>query len=50
MLGKAVGSTNAEFAIEDLFPDDFYLSCVNEAYATKLTPADVPTIEETLLR
>lgn len=44
MLGKALGSTNAEFAIEDMFPEAFYLECVNEAYGTNLTPADIPIV------
>lgn len=45
MLGRAVGTTNSEFAIEDLFPDDFYLECVNEAFATNLSTADIPNVD-----
>lgn len=45
LLGKAVGSLKAEFAIEDLFPDDFYLSCVNEAYGTNLGAVDIPELD-----
>lgn len=41
LLGKIVGSSNTEFAIEDLFPEQFYLDCVNEAYGTNLTAADL---------
>jgi len=42
MLGSAAKSSQNEFAIEDLFPTDFYLACVNEAYGTNLTEADLP--------
>lgn len=41
MLGKVVGSLSTEFAIEDLFSEQFYLDCVNEAYGTNLTIRDL---------
>lgn len=40
MLGKVVDSTVIE--IEDLFPLDFYLGCINEAYGTNLKESDLP--------
>lgn len=41
MLGKATGSSNNEFAIEDLFPEQFYLDCVNEAYSANLEVSEL---------
>ena len=38
-LGPAVGSTSKEFSIEDLFPDDFYIQCVEAVYAKQLAAA-----------
>lgn len=35
-LGEAIQSTSVEFSIEDMFPDDFYLAKVNEAYKKEL--------------
>jgi hypothetical protein len=31
-LGEAVGASDREFSIEDMFPDDFYLAKVKEVY------------------
>jgi energy-coupling factor transporter ATP-binding protein EcfA2 len=42
MLGKAVGSKKTDFAIEDLFPDDFYLDCVNTAFGLAIKIEDLP--------
>ncbi|HYM01135.1 MAG TPA: hypothetical protein VEZ90_19405 [Blastocatellia bacterium] len=42
MLGDAVKSPAKEFAIEDLFPVEFYLECINEAFSTNLKVADLP--------
>jgi predicted ATP-dependent endonuclease of OLD family len=36
-LGPACGSASKQFLIEDLFPDDFYLRHVREAYQKELT-------------
>jgi len=41
MLGDVADIQN-ESAIEDLFPAGWYLECVNEAYGTNLTEADLP--------
>jgi energy-coupling factor transporter ATP-binding protein EcfA2 len=43
-LGPAAGETNREFAIEDLFPDDFYLKRVMTAYGRELKAAGVDTL------
>lgn len=42
MLGKIAGSKNTDFAIEDLFPDKFYLECVNTAFGLAIKPEDLP--------
>lgn len=42
MLGKATGSTKTDFAIEDLFPDIFYVDCVNAAYGLAIKLEDLP--------
>lgn len=42
MLGKAVDSKKTDFAIEDIFPDEFYLQCVNSAFALAIRPEDLP--------
>jgi predicted ATP-dependent endonuclease of OLD family len=44
-LGGIVGATATEFAIEDLFPDDFYLVRVKEVYAKQLAAAGVSEIK-----
>jgi hypothetical protein len=46
-LGALVGGTATDFAIEDMFPTPFYLECVNEAYGTNLTEADLPSTGST---
>ena len=38
-LGPAAGVTEMEFAIEDFFPEEFYLSCVEAVYAKQLAAA-----------
>jgi hypothetical protein len=35
-FGPAVGLLDREFSIEDLFPEDFYISCVDEVYGRQL--------------
>jgi energy-coupling factor transporter ATP-binding protein EcfA2 len=42
-LGKLAGSGGLDFAIEDMFPADFYLGCINEAYGTNLNLSDLGT-------
>jgi hypothetical protein len=42
MLGKAAGISKTDAAIEDLFPDDFYLDCVNTAYGLAIELGDLP--------
>jgi hypothetical protein len=42
MLGDAVKTGQNEFAIEDVFPVQFYLECVNEAYGTNIEESDLP--------
>ena len=49
MLGKAAGITKTDAAIEDLFPDDFYLECVNTAYGTSIKIADLPVDGSTMI-
>lgn len=42
MLGKTAGSKKTDFAIEDIFPEKFYLDCVNTAYGLAIKPEDLP--------
>lgn len=42
MLKDAAGIKNNEAAIEDIFPVEFYLSCVNDAYGILIKPVDLP--------
>jgi hypothetical protein len=42
MLAKATGSKKTDFAIEDLFPDKFYVDCVNSAYGLAIKMEDLP--------
>lgn len=42
MLGKAAGSKKTDFAIEDIFPDKFYLECVNAAFGLAIKIDDLP--------
>jgi hypothetical protein len=42
-IAKAAGLKGKnEAAIEDLFPDDFYLDCVNTAYRINIKPEHLP--------
>jgi hypothetical protein len=38
-LGPAAGMTKGDFAVEDLFPEGFYLNAVEEVYEKALTSA-----------
>src|ERR1700683_159077 len=42
MLKSAAGISKSEAGIEDLFPDEFYLDCVNRSYRLGLKVADLP--------
>lgn len=42
MLRDAASISKTDAAIEDLFPDNFYLGCVNEAYGLAIQPEDLP--------
>lgn len=42
MLKEAAGIAKNEPAIEDIFPDEFYLDCVNEAYHYTIKLEDLP--------
>ncbi|MYZ46324.1 ATP-dependent nuclease [Propylenella binzhouense] len=42
MLGKAAGTKQTDFAIEDLFPPKFFIDCVNEIYGIAIKPEDLP--------
>ena len=42
MLGKAAGSKKIDFAIEDIFPDKFYVDCVNATYGLAIKLEDLP--------
>lgn len=42
MLGKTVGSKKTDFAIEDIFPEKFYIDCVNIAYGLAIKSEDLP--------
>lgn len=44
-LGDAVGVTGRDFAIEDLFPDDFYVERVLRAYKKQLDVVGVTTLK-----
>jgi energy-coupling factor transporter ATP-binding protein EcfA2 len=43
MLKPAAHVSKAEVAIEDLFPDEFYLALVNAAYRIQIQMSDLPT-------
>jgi uncharacterized repeat protein (TIGR03803 family) len=50
MLGPAAGiTTQNESAIEDIFPRDFYLDCVNAAYGISIREADLPVDGSSLI-
>lgn len=42
MLGSAAGVKKTDVAIEDLFPDEWFLDCVNRAYGLALKLEDLP--------
>ncbi len=42
LLGDVVGAAGRAFAIEDLFPDEFYVSLVRDAYRKELAAAGAP--------
>jgi hypothetical protein len=42
-LGKIAGLGDDQFAIEDIFPLDFYVACLNEAYGTNISAAEIGT-------
>ena len=46
-LGPAAGTTSGNFAIEDMFPDEFYLTAVEEVYKNQLNLAGVPKLKLT---
>lgn len=49
MLGAAAGIKKTDAAIEDLFPESFYLDCVNAAYGIAIKEADLPVDGSTLI-
>lgn len=49
MLGDAAGVKKTDVAIEDLFPDDWFLGCVNRAYGLALKLEDLPNDGSTLI-
>ncbi len=49
MLNDAAGIKKADGAIEDLFPDEWFLECVNRAYGIALKLDDLPGGETTLI-
>ena len=49
MLGKAAGVKKTDVAIEDLFPDEWFLECVNRAYGLALKLQDLPEDGSTLI-
>ncbi len=42
-LGNIVGTESGEFAIEDLFPEEFYLEMVEQVYGKQLKLANITT-------
>lgn len=42
LIGKAAGIIKTDAAIEDIFPDEFYLELVNEAYRVMIKIEDLP--------
>lgn len=49
MLGNAAGVKKTDVAIEDLFPDEWFLGCVNRAYGLALKLEDLPEDGSTLI-
>jgi len=42
MIKDAAGIKKTDSAIEDLFPDEFYMNCVNRAYGISISEDDLP--------
>ena len=49
MLGDATGVKKTDVAIEDLFPDNWFLDCVNRAYGVAIKLEDLPEDGSTLI-
>ena len=49
MLGAAAGVKKTDAAIEDLFPEEWYLDCVNRAYGLAIRFEDLPEDGSTLI-
>ncbi|PUB83983.1 MAG: hypothetical protein DBP02_10130 [gamma proteobacterium symbiont of Ctena orbiculata] len=49
MLGETAGVKKTDVAIEDLFPDEWFLECVNHAYGLALKLEDLPKDGSTLI-
>lgn len=49
MIDKAAGVKKTDVAIEDLFPDEWFLDCVNRAYGLALRLEDLPEDGSTLI-
>jgi hypothetical protein len=49
MLGEAAGVKKTDVAIEDLFPEEWFLECVNRAYGLALKLEDLPKDGSTLI-
>lgn len=49
MLGDAAGVKKTDVAIEDLFPDEWFLACVNRTYGLALRLEDLPQDGSTLI-
>ena len=49
MLGETAGVKKTDVAIEDLFPDKWFLECVNRAYGLAIKLEDLPKDGSTLI-
>ena len=49
MLGQDAGIKKTDAAIEDIFPEQFYLECVNAAYRISMKEEDLPLDGSTLI-
>jgi hypothetical protein len=49
MLGQAAGISQTDAAIEDLFPCEFYLDCVNSAYGLAIQVSELPQDGSTMI-
>ncbi len=49
MIGEAAGITETDSAVEDLFPDEWFLDCVNRAYGLAIKLEDLPDDGPTLI-